>query len=574
MAINKNFKVTNGLEVNKNLIFADTNSNKVGIATTIANHTLHVNGGIGATNLSITGVSTFSNLVLNGYISAGGTVGNSAQFLISTGTGVTWSTISKKSSVFTASIGQTSFSFSYEIGTTEVYINGVRLAPSEFTATDGSTVVLNDACFGDETVEIIGNSFIPNVVDGWTETSGGGLYRLSNVGVGTTNPTSKLDVGGTVTATEFLGNLTGTATTASSVAVDSVGLGTHTYGDYIKDISGTANQITVTGGTGEGSSSTLSIPNQFTAPQDVTVLRDLQVNRNLNVNGNITIGGTSATLFTTEFKVYDPDIVLGFRTDGSGNDISTDNTANHGGIAIASTEGSPLINLYDVGIGETNPATYKKFMWFKTGAFSGLGTDAWLSNYAIGIGSTQFPSGTRLAAGSVQFTERDLASVRNINSSGIITTSSLNVTGTTRITGFIESQNTSTNTNNILSLDAAQGTVFTHTTTANIGIVSFTGISTSKANTQTFTVLVTQGAVGYNTTAATGIGTQLATIVTEGGVGYSTHIKVGSGTTITLTSTPGALDLLTFIVSYNGVGVSNTSFTVIGMNAQNFRGVI
>ena len=169
----------------------------------------------------------------------------------------------------------------------------------------------------------------------------------------------------------------------------------------------------------------------------------------MNVTGNITIGGTSATLFSQELKVFDPDIVLGVRTDGSGNDASTDNTANHGGIAIASTEGTPLISLYDVGVGETNPATYKKFMWFKSGTFSGLGTDAWLSNYAIGIGSTQFPTGTRLAAGSVQFTENDLTVVRNINSSGIITASAFvgTATSTTNIpnlTGDVTSNNTTT----------------------------------------------------------------------------------------------------------------------------------
>lgn len=113
-------------------------------------------------------------------------------------------------------------------------------------------------------------------------------------------------------------------------------------------------------------------------------------------------------------------MILGIRTDGSGNDVSNDTTANHGGIAIASTEGNPLVDLYVAGI-ETVPTTYKKIMWFKAGTFSGLGTDAWLSNYAVGIGSTQFPTGTRFAAGSVQFTENDLAVVRNINASGIVT---------------------------------------------------------------------------------------------------------------------------------------------------------
>ena len=44
-------------------------------------------------------------------------------------------------------------------------------------------------------------------------------------------------------------------------------------------------------------------------------------------------------------------------------------------------------------------------MWFQEGSFSGLGTDAWLFNYAVGIGSTQFPTGTRLAVGEIQLTD-------------------------------------------------------------------------------------------------------------------------------------------------------------------------
>lgn len=272
-------------------------------------------------------------------------------------------------------------------------------------------------------LSIIGNANISGILTASSFSGNASSASYAPVaGVATALQNSRtFEITGDIVASAVSFDGTGNVSLAATIQPNSVALGTDTTGDYVQSISGTSNQITVTSGSGESSTPTLSVPNQFTAPQDVTVTRDLQVNRNLNVNGNITIGGTSATLFTTEFKVYDPDIVLGFRTDVNGNDVSTDNTANHGGIAIASTEGTPLIQLYDVGVGETNPASYKKFMWFKSGTFSGLGTDAWISNYAIGIGSTQVPNGVRLAAGSVQFTERDLSSVRDINASGIIT---------------------------------------------------------------------------------------------------------------------------------------------------------
>jgi len=228
---------------------------------------------------------------------------------------------------------------------------------------------------------------------------------------------------GDVVASSVSFDGTGNVSLAATIQPNSVGLGTDTTGDYVRDLTGTANQITVTSGTGEGSSPIVSIANNPTIPGNVTIGNDLQVNNNLNVTGNITIGGTSAYVISDEFRVKDADIVLGFTTNISGQDASTDNTANHGGIAVASTEGTPLVSLFIAGI-ETNPPTYKKIMWFKSGSFAGLNTDAWLSNYAVGIGSTQFPVGTRLAAGSVQFNDRDLTVVRGVNASGIVTGSS------------------------------------------------------------------------------------------------------------------------------------------------------
>tara|TARA_R100001460_G_scaffold21359_3_gene43664 strand:- start:943 stop:2832 length:1890 start_codon:yes stop_codon:yes gene_type:complete len=73
MAVNKNFVVKNGLEVNTNLIVADTDSQKVGIGTTISRYLLHVNGGtgIGASSVYVTGISTVAqefNVGLGGSI--------------------------------------------------------------------------------------------------------------------------------------------------------------------------------------------------------------------------------------------------------------------------------------------------------------------------------------------------------------------------------------------------------------------------------------------------------------------------------------------------------------------------
>tara|TARA_B100000700_G_scaffold249273_1_gene279492 strand:- start:5 stop:694 length:690 start_codon:yes stop_codon:yes gene_type:complete len=66
MAVNKNFVVKNGLEVNNSLIVANAETQKVGIASTVPQHTLDVSGGIGATDLYVTGVGTFLNDVFVG----------------------------------------------------------------------------------------------------------------------------------------------------------------------------------------------------------------------------------------------------------------------------------------------------------------------------------------------------------------------------------------------------------------------------------------------------------------------------------------------------------------------------
>ena len=202
--------------------------------------------------------------------------------------------------------------------------------------------------------------------------------------------------------------------------------------------------------------------------------------------------------------------------------------------------------------------------------------------------ATGLSGSPNITVGFITATEFDITGSPNIlNASGLIsgvaTVTTLNSStglvslgSTLKTKGFVETQTSQTLSGTVLALNAANGTVFTHTTTGNIGIVSFSGISTASAGTQTYTVLVTQGATPYNVTAATGIGTILSTVViTPGNIGYSTHIKVGGGTTITLTNSAGALDLLTFVVSYDGAtSIANTSFKIVGFAATDFRGIV
>jgi hypothetical protein len=78
MAVNKNFVVKNGLEVNTDLILANANTNRVGIGSTIPSTTLDVIGGIAATDVNVSGVATIVRIV-----------GTSATITYITGTNLT-----------------------------------------------------------------------------------------------------------------------------------------------------------------------------------------------------------------------------------------------------------------------------------------------------------------------------------------------------------------------------------------------------------------------------------------------------------------------------------------------------
>jgi hypothetical protein len=68
--------------------------------------------------------------------------------------GLTTSTTYTENS-FVATSGQTTFSVTYDVGYVEVYLNGIRLSSSEYTATSGNSIVLNDPAAEGDVVDII-----------------------------------------------------------------------------------------------------------------------------------------------------------------------------------------------------------------------------------------------------------------------------------------------------------------------------------------------------------------------------------------------------------------------------------
>jgi len=343
MAVNKNFVVKNGFEVNNNLIYADANTNKVGIGSTGPRTTLDVRGGIAVTDINAVGIVTIGDRF---YVGNNGTVFTALGIggSVGVGTNLPGYLLDVRSPVST---GQTAF---YVRGdgrfTGNLSIQG-DLSVDDITLDQADLVYLNVTGFG-----TAASLFVPGTAS-------------IKTGIVTNISGQNLNYSGFSTVTNL--NVNGTF---DSYAADSVFHG------------------------------------------------------NVTINGNVTIGGTSSILNAVELRIEDKDIVLGFTT----SQPPTDDTANHGGIAIASTEGAPLVSLQVAGI-NTLPDTYKQIMWVKRDTMGAGTTDAFLFNYGVGIGSTQVPDGVRLSVGEIQLTDNSI-SADSINlgivqiSSGIITATS------------------------------------------------------------------------------------------------------------------------------------------------------
>ena len=183
MAVNKNFVVKNGLEVNTNLLLADADNSRVGVGTSVPSFTLHVFGGIGVTDVSVTGVTTLSQDLKVGSGGTGFVVttdsATGAGQSVGIRTGFPEYTLDVRGPVST--------------GTTALYVQGdARITGDLF---------VDDITFDDANMQDLTVTDTLNVAGVTTLASGGGI---STVG-GQLYVASDISAIGVITATSFTG---------------------------------------------------------------------------------------------------------------------------------------------------------------------------------------------------------------------------------------------------------------------------------------------------------------------------------------------------------------------------------
>lgn len=440
-----------------------------------------------ATTFSVIGISSLSNVILNGSVSAGGTTGTNEQYLRSTGVGVTWSSLSsiRSSNTYTATPGQTTFSLSYSVGLIDLYVNGVRLTESEYTASNGTSIILNEGLFGGESVDIIAYTSFGSVsspaignseADTLDSVTGRGGTTSNNISVGILTASSFIKTGGT--SSQFL-KADGSIDSSTYATQTSVGLAT----------SGLLST------TGNGSSLT-GIVTYIEAGAGISIDQNTGKVTITNTGG----GGGGGIVGLT---VKDENVTVG--TAGS---VTTLNFVGDNITAISSGSISTITIATQTYIQSAGIATYSS-----TSGISTYSTTAGISTYATTAGISTVSQG--------------LTGTPNI-SVGIVTASSYNGSGSNLI-GIVtyitagSGISVNQNTNNV---------TITNTGPSLSGNNTFTGINTfSGSNSFTGSIIIEQASESFNKySSSISSGGTISLNCSSGNIHYITSTVSGNWT--------------------------------------------
>jgi hypothetical protein len=223
------------------------------------NVTGDVTGDLTGNVYASSGISTFTNVEIDGTLTdVNDGVGSDGQILITTGIGISWKNLAdalpqtRTTQTSTATAGQTSFSFTYNVSYLDVFLNGVKLSSSEYTATNGTTIVLSEAAFAGDILE---------------------FHSYNTAGTGSGSVASLNDL--------------------SDVTLSSQ----------------SANDIVVYNGSGFVNQQSLNLSGIVTAAQ-VSTSGDASVGGNLTVTGNLTVDGATTIINSTTLTIDDLNIVV------------------------------------------------------------------------------------------------------------------------------------------------------------------------------------------------------------------------------------------------------------------------
>ena len=317
---------------------------------------------IDSTVATLTGTQTLTNktlssAVLTGTLTAGGGVGTNGQVLTSTGTGVEWTTSAGGGGVsgidhqtYTATAAQTTFAVAYTAPYVNVFVNGVRLSPADYTASNGTTVVLATACSVNDIVNLVGFSSIavgyglPSLTgnsgkylttDGstvsWGTVAGGGGGTTTNaltIGTGLSGTSFDGSAAVTIAIDSTVATLTGTQTltnkTLTSPVIGTiVNTGTLTLPTSTDTLVGRATTDTLT-------NKTLTAPTLNSVP--TFSLRDTGGGFDLTIRSTSNIPLTFGRTLTIDVNNANPTLDIG------GNITTANNFTTSGNFALTLTQ--------------------------------------------------------------------------------------------------------------------------------------------------------------------------------------------------------------------------------------------